>query len=63
MSTGQNAFLISKEQTDFAVNKSYFDRQITDQLMYLTFEPRSEKTGLRGFRPGLTETGLCSYRR
>ena len=24
------------------------------------FEPRSEKTGLRGFRPGLTQTGLYS---
>ena len=27
------------------------------------FEPRSEKTGLRGFRPGPTQTGLYSYRR
>ena len=26
-------------------------------------EPRSEKTGLRGFRPGPTQTGLYSYRR
>ena len=26
-------------------------------------ESRGEKTGLRGFRPGLTQTGLCSYRR
>ena len=26
-------------------------------------EPRSEKTGLRGFRPGLTQTGLYSHRR
>ena len=25
--------------------------------------PRSEKTGLRGFRPGLTQTGLYSHRR
>ena len=27
------------------------------------YEPRCEKTGLRGFRPGLTQTGLYSYRR
>ena len=27
------------------------------------YEPRCEKTGLQGFRPGLTQTGLCSYRR
>ena len=26
-------------------------------------EPRCEKTGLRGFRPGLTQTGLFSHRR
>ena len=26
------------------------------------FEPRSEKTGLRGFQPGPTQTGLCSHR-
>ena len=26
-------------------------------------EPHCEKTGLRGFRPGLTKTGLCSHRR
>ena len=27
------------------------------------YELRCEKTGLRGFRPGPTQTGLCSYRR
>ena len=26
------------------------------------YEPRCEKTGLRGFRPGPTKTGLCSHR-
>ena len=26
-------------------------------------EPRSEKTGLRGFRPGPTQIGLYSYRK
>ena len=26
-------------------------------------EPRSEKTGLRGFRPGPTQTGLYSHTR
>ena len=25
------------------------------------FEPRCEKTGLRGFPPGLTQTGLCNH--
>ena len=27
------------------------------------FEPRSEKTGRRGFRPGPTQTEMCSHRR
>ena len=27
------------------------------------FEPRRQKTGLRGFRPGPTQTGLYSHRR
>ena len=26
------------------------------------FEPRREKTGLRGFRPGLTQTDLYGHR-
>ena len=26
--------------------------------MHVIFEPNSEKTGLRGFRPGLIQTGL-----
>ena len=30
---------------------------------FLPYEPRSEKTGLRGVRPGPTLTGLYSYRR
>ena len=30
---------------------------------YEPYEPRSEKTGLRGFRPGPTQTGLYSHRR
>ena len=27
------------------------------------FEPRCEKTGLRGFRPGTTQTGLYNHTR
>ena len=36
-----------------------------DRILVLTvpFEPRYEKTGLRGFRPVRTLTGLCSHRR
>ena len=31
-------------------------------MLYL-FEPRREKTGLRGFRPGPTQTGLYKLRK
>ena len=30
---------------------------------FISYEPRCEKTGLRGFRPGPTQTGLYSHRR
>ena len=33
------------------------------QLDALLFEPRREKTGLRGFRPGPTQTGLYKLRK
>ena len=29
----------------------------------MKYEPRCEKTGRRGFRPGPTQTGLYSHRR
>ena len=32
-------------------------------VKHFIYEPRSEKTGLRGFRPGPTKTELCSHRR
>ena len=34
-----------------------------DLMLFLQNEPRREKTGLRGFRPGPTQTGLYSHRR
>ena len=33
-----------------------------DNYGKVIYEPRCEKTGLRGFRPGPTQTGLYSYR-
>ena len=38
---------------------SFSDKKIVSKQ----YEPRCEKTGLRGFRPGLTQTGLYNYRR
>ena len=50
--------LISEVQ--FFSGKSFTS---TEEQMRCVFEPRSEKTGLRGFRPGPTKTGLYSHRR
>ena len=32
-------------------------------LLFTVYEPRCEKTGLRGFLPGPTQTGLYNHRR
>ena len=37
------------------------DASFSDAI--LIFEPRCEKTGLRGFRPGPTQTGQYIHRR
>ena len=36
---------------------------LRERMTVERFEPRCEKTGLRGFRPGLTQTRLYRYRR
>ena len=35
----------------------------TFKVCFLPYEPRCEKTGLRGFRPGPTQTGLYKHTR
>ena len=44
-------------------HRSFFFRVSAHILMYFINEPRCEKTGLRGFRPGPTQTGLYCHRR
>ena len=45
----------------------YYVEEISFMYLYvsiiISYEPGREKTGLRDFRPGLTQTGLCSRRR
>ena len=46
------------------VSKILINQVIIYTIKWLDLnEPRCEKTGLRGFRPGPTQTGLYSYRR
>ena len=35
---------------------------VSEEVCYTLFEPRREKTGFRGFRPGLTQTDLYCHR-
>ena len=48
---------------EIAYADNWFNLRSEDQHdLVFTSEPRSEKTGLRGFRPGPTQTGLYSHR-
>ena len=58
---------IWEQQTNIVI--STYNSECTQQRHRLVFlvcclnEPRCEKTGLRGFRPGPTQSGLYSHRR
>ena len=45
------------------VDRVYAKMQSVPERAFGTLEPRREKTGLRGFRPGPTQTRLCNYTR
>ena len=47
--------ILTKTETQVSV--------IIPQTFMLTYEPRHEKTGLQGFRPGPTQTALYRHRR
>ena len=53
-----------KEILNFSLSKevSLF-RSVLLCWKKVAFEPRSEKTGLRGFQPGPTQTGLYNHTR
>ena len=60
----------SMEQGLFVQIYRFFPQQLNQDCPCLQphpfrfplYEPCCEKTGLRGFRPGPTQTGLCSHR-
>ena len=45
------------------IEEGFIPTLSTSHFCLLSFEPRCEKTGLRGFRPGPTQTRLYSYTR
>ena len=45
------------------LTKNQAHAQKVFKISFFQNEPRYEKTGLRGFRPGPTQTGLYSHRR
>ena len=50
------------QSANMTVLYSVFANGLTIRWHRDNSEPRYEKTGIRGFRPGLTQTGLCSHR-
>ena len=65
LSSWQNLCLVSKKESELALyclHKSICQilRMITVKCLW--FEPHCEKTGLRGFRPGPTQSGLYGHR-
>ena len=55
--TGNCYFILNLDH----VNVDYSAANI-HAVAHATFEPRCEKTGHRGFRPGPTQTGLYNHR-
>ena len=47
---------------DGAILIRKFTGIISITCLLVKFEPRHEKTGIQGFRPGLTQTGLYNHR-
>ena len=56
-------YQVVRKETDIASKKSRRIHDSDNKQDTKQFEPRSEKTGLRGFRPGPIQTGLYSHRR
>ena len=53
----------SSYATDLTTAYHTSQKLATNRQKASMYEPRCEKTGLRGFRPGPTQTGLYSHRR
>ena len=54
---------INSGRCDYCYNFTTDNFHMCKTASMYTLEPRCEKTGLRGFRPGPTQTGLYSHRR
>ena len=52
-----------KSESKLKNEDTIFMYSVPRKLFLLLYEPRCGKTGLRGFRQGLTQTGLYIHRR
>ena len=59
----QNGLLSVLHKIVISITDVIFSQLPTTYSFMEKYEPRCEKTGLQGFRPGPTQTGLCSHRR
>ena len=55
-------FNISSRKPSISKGANYYHYMNLDaKKLSIPYEPRSEKTGLWGFRPGPTQTELCNH--
>ena len=54
--------LATKKNLGFSLEQQDILVLMSRYILIIIFEPRCEKTGLRGFRPGQTQAGLYSHR-
>ena len=67
-SSSQDEVVPEQDEDHDGLNQRMWNILIDDKGLYylntpMQYEPRSEKTGLRGFRPGPTQTWLYSHRK
>ena len=62
LSHGRQSICIMVEGAEVFKGGSVAELILVLQLKKMHNEPRREKTGLRDFQPGPTQTGLCSHR-
>ena len=56
------SFLVKTPKDGFSDVAAHIISAVTTNIDSLLYESLCDKTELRDFRPGLTQTGLCSHR-
>ena len=63
MTASKQFFMDGPNSTNIDLISSEMSQLQNLHTIHMSYEPRREKTSLRDFRPGPTQTGLYSHRR